>query len=82
MAIIVVPAKTATVVSAGTANDLIIANGGSSPMALNLTDPSTAGAALYLGNQDSVVMAAGGAFAAAQWVAWSNLGTIAVVIEP
>ena len=82
MAQIVVPAQTATVVSAGTANDLIICNGGSSPMALNLTDPSTAGAAIYLGTKDSVVMAGGSAFAAAQWVAWSNTGTVAVVIEP
>jgi len=79
---IVVPPETATVVSAGTAGDIIIANGGSSPVALNTTDPSTNGAAIYLGTKDSIVMAAGGAFAAAQWVAWSNTGTVVVVTEP
>jgi len=82
MAKVVVPAKTATVVSAGTANDLVIGNGGSSPMALNTTDPSTAGALIYLGQKDSIAMGAGGASAAAQWVAWSDLGTVAVVVEP
>ena len=81
MAKVTVPGKTATIVSAGTANDLIIGNGGSSPMSLNTTDPSTAGAAIYLGNKDSIVFAAGSALAAAQWVAWSDLGTVAVVTE-
>jgi tartrate dehydratase beta subunit/fumarate hydratase class I family protein len=50
-------------------------------MSLNTTDPSTDGAAIYLGNKDSVAFAAGSALAAAQWVAWSDLGTQAVVTE-
>ena len=81
MAKVVVPKRTATVVSAGTANDIIIANGGSSSLSLNTTDPSTAGAAIILGNDDSVAMSAGGAWAAAQWVAWSELGGVAIVTE-
>lgn len=82
MAKVVVPPQTATVISAGTANDLIIANGGGSRMMLNTTDPSTDGAAVTLGPFDSVVMSAGGAWAAAQWVAWSAVGTTAIVTTP
>ena len=81
MAKVLVPAKTATVVSAGTALGLVIGNGGSSPMALNVSDPSTAGALIQLGNKDTVSMQAGSAAAASQWVAWSDLGTVAVVEE-
>jgi len=81
MAKVVVPAGVATVVSAGTANDLIIANGGSTPLSLNTTDPSSAGASIYLGSKDSVVMSAGGAWAASQWVAWTEVGGLAVVTE-
>ena len=82
MAKVVVPKSVATVVSAGTVNDLIIHNGGSSSLSLNTTDPSTAGAAVVLGSKDSVVMSAGGAWAAAQWVAWTELGGLAIVTEP
>ena len=82
MAKVVIPANTATVVSAGTANDLIIANGGGGFLALNTTDPSTAGAAVTLGPFDSVVMSAGGAWAAAQWVGWTGVGTTAIVTSP
>jgi len=81
MAKVVVPKNVATVVSSGTAADLIIANGGSTPLSLNTTDPSTAGAAIILGNKDSVVMSAGGAWAASQWVAWTEVGGLAVVTE-
>lgn len=81
MAKVVVPAKVATVVSAGTALGLIIGNGGSSPMALNITDPSADGTLIYLGNKDSVAFVEGSAAAASQWVAWSNLGTVATVVE-
>jgi len=81
MAKVVVPAGVATVVSAGTANDIIISNGGSGILSLNTTDPSTAGALVYLGPKDSVAMAAGGAWAAAQWVAWTEIGGLAVVVE-
>jgi hypothetical protein len=82
MAKVVVPAQTATVVSAGTVNDLIVANGGGGRLALNTTDPSADGAAITLGPFDSVVMSAGGAWAAAQWVGWSDIGTTAIVTEP
>ncbi len=78
---VVIPAKTPTVVSAGTANDIIISNGGSGILSLNTTDPSTAGALVYLGPKDSVAMSAGGAWAAAQWVAWTEIGGLAVVEE-
>lgn len=81
MAKIVVPAGVATVVSSGTANDLIIANGGSTPLSLNTTDPETAGAAIILNNKDSVVMSAGSGWAASQWVAWTEVGGLAVVTE-
>jgi hypothetical protein len=82
MAKVTVPRQTATIVSAGTANDLILANGAGGDLALNTTDPSSAGAAITLGRFDSVVMSAGGAWAAAQWVAWSEVGTVVVVTEP
>jgi hypothetical protein len=81
MAKVVVPAGVPTVVSAGTANDLIIANGGSSPLFLNTTDPVTAGPAISLASNDSVVMSAGSAFAANQWVGFSAVGTVAVTTE-
>ncbi len=81
MAKILVPAKTATVVSAGTANDLAICNGGSGIMTLNTTDPSTAGALVYLGPKDTVVMSAGSAWAASQWVAYTEVGGQAVIVE-
>jgi len=81
MAKVVVPPKTATVVSAGTASDLIIANGGSTPLSLNTEDPSTAGAAIILGNKDSIVMSAGSAWAAATWYAWTEVGGLAVTVE-
>jgi hypothetical protein len=82
MAKVVIPAQTATQVSAGTANDLIIANGGGSRLMLNTTDPSADGAAVTLGPFDSVVMSAGGAWAAAVWVGWSAVGTTAIVTSP
>ncbi len=81
MALVAVPKKTATVVSAGTANDLAISNGGSGIIALNTTDPSTAGALVYLGPKDTVVMSAGSAWAAAQWVAWTEVGGQVTVVE-
>ena len=81
MAKVVVPAGVATVISAGTANDLIIANGGSAPLSLNLTDPSIDGAAMILGSKDSAIMSAASAFAASQWVGWSAVGTVAIVTE-
>ena len=68
-------------VSAGTAADLIIANGGSTPLSLNTTDPQVDGAAIVLGNKDSVVMSAGSAWAAAPWVAFTEVGGMAVVTE-
>ncbi len=67
--------------SAGTANDLAISNGGSGIIALNTTDPSTAGALVYLGPKDTVVMSAGSAWAAAQWVAWTEVGGQVTVVE-
>jgi hypothetical protein len=82
MAKVVIPAQTATEVSAGTANDLIIANGGGGRLALNTTDPSVAGAAITLGPFDSVAMSAGGAWAASVWVGWSDVGTTAIVTTP
>ncbi len=81
MAKIAVPAKVATVVSSGTANDLAIGNGGSGIIALNTTDPSTAGALIYLGPKDAVVMSAGSGWAASQWVAWSDVGGQLTVTE-
>ncbi len=81
MARIAVPAGVPTVVSSGTANDIIIGNDGAQPLELNTTDPSTAGAAVTLAPNDSVAMSAGGAWAAAQWVGYSKSGTIAVVTE-
>ncbi len=81
MALVAVPKKSATVVSAGTANDLAISNGGSGIIALNTTDPSTAGALVYLGPKDTVVMSAGSAWAAAQWVAWTEVGGQVTVVE-
>ncbi len=81
MALVMVPKKTATVVSAGTANDLAISNGGSGIIALNTTDPSTAGALVYLGPKDTVVMSAGSAWAASQWVAWTEVGGQCTVVE-
>ena len=81
MAKVVVPAKVATVISAGTIEGLIIGNGGSAPMALNITDPEADGALINLGNKDSVAFVAGSAAAASQWVAYSDLGTVAVVVE-
>ncbi len=81
MAIVAVPKDTATVVSSGTANDLAICNAGSGIMALNTTDPSTAGALVYLGPKDTVVMSAGSAWAAAQWVAYTKIGGQVSVVE-
>jgi hypothetical protein len=81
MAKVTVPAGVPTVVSAGTALDLIIANGGSAPLFLNTTDPTTAGPAITLAHKDSVIMSAGSAFAANQWVGYSGVGTEAVVTE-
>lgn len=82
MAKVVIPPKTATQVSAGTASDLIIANGGGGLLMLNTTDPSADGAAITLGPFDSVVMSAGGAWAAAIWVGWSEVGSVAIVTTP
>ena len=81
MAKVAVPAGVPTVVSAGTLNDLIIANGGSAPLFLNTTDPTIAGPALTLAGKDSVAMSAGSAYAASQWVGFSAVGTEAVVTE-
>ncbi len=81
MALVPVPAKTPTVVSSGTANDLAIGNGGSGIIALNTSDPSTAGALVYLGPKDTVVMSAGSAWAAAQWVAYTDIGGQVTVVE-
>ena len=50
-------------------------------MALNVTDPAADGALINLGNKDSVAFVAGSAAAASQWVAYSDLGTVAVVVE-
>ncbi len=81
MALIDIPAGTPTQVSAGTANGLIIANGGSSPIALNTTDPTVDGPAVMLDSNESVIMEPGSAWAAATWVAFSNGGGTAVVTE-
>ncbi len=81
MARIVVPPKVSTQISGGTANDLIISNGGSSQLSINTSDPSVAGAAVILGPKDSVVMAAGSAWAAATWFAWTELGGEAISTE-
>jgi hypothetical protein len=82
MAKVTLPARTATVVLAGTVNDVVIGNNGSSPVALNTTSPATDGAAFTLGPHDSVAFAAGSAFAAATWFGWSEVGTVVVVTEP
>ena len=81
MAKVIVPAGVPTVVSTGTASDLIIANSGSAPLFLNTTDPSVDGPAVTLATKDTVIMSAGSAFAASQWVGFSAVGTEAVVVE-
>lgn len=81
MAKITVPPTTDTVVHAGGVTGVIIANGGSSIMHLNTTAPSTAGGAIELQSGDSVAMEPGSPWAASQWVAWSDVGTTAVVTE-
>ena len=81
MAKVTIPAGVPTVVSAGSANDIIIANGGSAPLALNTADPVVNGAAVTLLTKDSMIMSAGSAFAASQWVGYSAVGTVAIVTE-
>jgi hypothetical protein len=81
MAKVTVPAGVPTVVSTGTATDLMISNGGSAPLFLNITDPSTDGSAITLATKDTVIMSAGSAFAASQWVGFSSVGTEAIVTE-
>ena len=81
MAKVTVPAGVPTVVSAGTANDIIIANGGASPLFLNTTDPSVDGPAVTLLTKDSMIMASVSAYAANQWVGYSGVGTQAIVTE-
>ena len=81
MAKVIIPARTATEVLAGTANDVVIGNNGSAPIALNTTSPGTDGAAITLGPHDSVAFSAGSAFAAATWFAWSETGGSVTVTE-
>ena len=81
MAKVVIPAGVPTVVSAGTVNDIIIANGGSAPLFLNTTDPSVDGPAVTLLTKDAMIMASGSAYAANQWVGFSAVGTLAIVTE-
>lgn len=82
MAKVTVPKRTATVVSNGTSNDLVIGNNSGSVIALNTTSPGTDGAAITLGAHDSFVMSAGSAWAAATWYAWSEVGGEVVVTSP
>ena len=79
MAKTTVPPNEDTVVHAGSAGGVIIANGGSSLMGLNTSDPSVAGWAIELASGDSVFMEPGSAWAAETWHAWAPNGTIAVV---
>jgi hypothetical protein len=81
MALIDLPAGTPTEVSAGTANGLIIANGGSAPISLNTTDPATDGPAILLDSNETVIMEPGSVWAASAWVAYCNGGGTAVVTE-
>ncbi len=81
MALVDLPAGTPTEVSAGTTNGLIIANGGSGPIALNTTDPIQDGPAIMLDSNESVIMEPGSVWAGSTWVAFSNGGGVAVVTE-
>jgi hypothetical protein len=81
MALIDLPAGTATQVSAGTANGLIIANGGSAPIVLNTTDPTVDGPAILLESNETVIMEPGSAWAASAWWAFCNGGGTAVTTE-
>lgn len=75
MALIEVPARTTTTVSAGSESDVLIANNGVGSVRLNTTDPSDDGYLVLLHSGETLALAAGTAPAAAEWRAWSQQGT-------
>jgi len=81
MALIDLPAGTAVEVSAGTANGVLIANGGQNRITLNTTDPTVDGPAIELASNETIIMEPGSVWAASPWWAYSNGGGVAVVTE-